>query len=157
MPRRASRGTGPSRDPIGTDHTPWPGSPHPASSRSAAIHPVVAARSMSATGRSHRMVSPASTTRGSGVRTPGPRPPRLEPHEHAVALDEPFLVHDVQGGRLRVEPVELGPHPRAQPGLVGALGQRVRVQLDDGAARLACHRAAWSSNRSSTETLSSGP
>ncbi len=71
MPRRASRGTGPSRDPIGTDHTPWPRSPQPVSSRSAAMKPVVAARSISATGRSQRTASPASSTRGSGVRTPG--------------------------------------------------------------------------------------
>ena len=35
----------------------------------------------------------------------GARPPRLEPHEHAVALDQPLLVHDVETGRLGVEPV----------------------------------------------------
>ena len=61
------------------------------------MQPVVAARSISATGRSQRTASPASSTRGSGVRTPGSRPPRLEPHEHAVGRDEPLVVHDRRG------------------------------------------------------------
>ena len=62
---------GPAASPSAPTTRRGPGSPQPVSSRSAAIQPVVAARSMRATGRSHRTVSPASTTRGSGVRTPG--------------------------------------------------------------------------------------
>ena len=134
MPRRASRGTGPSRDPIGTDHTPWPGQAPPRE-QPVRGHP---ARRRRALHEGDGQVAPHGVAGEHDARVrgahAGPRPPRLEPHEHAVALDEPLLVHDVERGRLGVEPVELGPHPRAQVGLVGALGQRVRVQLDDRAA-----------------------
>src|SRR5262249_6420362 len=59
---------------IGTVHRACPRNPQPASSALAASIPLVAARSISATGRSTRVRAPASTTAGSGVGTAGRLP-----------------------------------------------------------------------------------
>src|SRR5690606_8254954 len=72
-PRAArARRTG-ERPAAGTVHSTWPRTSHASSSALAARNPVVAARSIRATGRSQRIASPASTTRGWGVRTVGRR------------------------------------------------------------------------------------
>lgn len=66
MPR--STGERPLR---GTVHSGWPAAPQRRSSELAARNPVVAARSMSATGRSVRTRSPAIVRAGWGVVTAG--------------------------------------------------------------------------------------
>ena len=108
MPRRASRGSGPSREPIGTDHTPWPALA-PAREQLVGRHP---ARRRRALHEGHGQVAPHGVAGEHDPRVrrahPRSRPPRLEPHEHAVALDEPLLVHDVEAGRLGVDAVQLG-------------------------------------------------
>ena len=110
----------------------------------------------------HRQVaahaSPASSTRGSGVRTPGRERHGLEPDQHAVGRDEPLVVHDVERRRLGVDPVQLGEHPLAKVDLGGALGQR-RRRAARRPSRRGPRSTGWRapSNRSSTETLSSGP
>ena len=137
MPRRASRGTGPKRDPIGTDHTPWPGSPQPVSSWSAAIQP----GRRGALHECHGQVDTAprhrrARRRGSGVRTPGRDRHGSSPTRTQSRSTSHSSCTTSRRGRLGVDPVELGEHPVAQLGLVGALGQRVGVELDDRPAVL---------------------
>lgn len=59
------------RPPTGTDHSGWPRTPQDARRAFAAWVPVVAARSIRATGSALRTWSPAITRRGWRVRTVG--------------------------------------------------------------------------------------
>ena len=109
-------------------------------------------------GSSQRIPSPANMIRGSGVRTSGRSPPTARcPTSGQSARDQPLLVDDVRRVELGVQvaqPVaQLGP----ERALVGAVGQRVRVHLDDAAVPAPRPPPRSRLELVHAETLSSGP
>ncbi len=104
---------------------------------------MVAARSIRATGKSQRMPSPASTTRGSGVDTVSRSAPGPGAGQRAVVLDQPLLGQHPRRRRARGRSGAARPVSRSlSRALVQLVDQRVRVQLDHRAAVPADQRRA---------------